>query len=292
MLLFAPGAGASAEVYENFITELVSRGYIVVATNTPFLNLVALPNGHIIKPVKQLDVDKFLQLQIQDLTYVLTQIKNTPNSNPVFAAMDTKRIGMFGHSIGGLSVATLAQEHSNWFQAIATLDMSVIPGGIAQKKFIIPCMHMVRADKLSQLPPGTIELGNYGYLVILSPNEQDLKYSDHMNFSDYSTIQYLPAAQLYTKHTGDGPLLGNGNGWEITDSINTYLVQFFNMFFKYHVNEKLLNCIALTNNTYMQCGSNIISTTSSSSNSGLLTALGITGVGIAAAASDAYLSSY
>jgi hypothetical protein len=43
-------------------------------------------------------------------------------------------------------------------------------------------------------------LGKIGYLVLLSPSEKDKHYSYHMNYSDYSTLQYMPAGQAATAY--------------------------------------------------------------------------------------------
>ena len=187
-------------------------------------------------------------------------------------------------------------------------------------------------------------------MVGISPNEQNTTYSQHMNFSDFSTLQYLPAYKAFFDHskeqqiaTGfnlklvsheptkkdiaafhkttyvlykqnnkwqfycinsqipaipiyfdinmvDGlsvalfalpnkpidqlsnpeiepikkivtslnstraTMLGTGNGWEITDSINTYLVQFFNTYLKGEENPAFKKCIPLHKDTYIKCG--------------------------------------
>lgn len=47
--------------------------------------------------------------------------------------------------------------------------------------------------------------------------------------------------------------MGEGNGWEITDAINTYLVKFFDTYLKNK--ENLFNkCIPLHKDTYIKCG--------------------------------------
>ena len=45
--------------------------------------------------------------------------------------------------------------------------------------------------------PIRYQLGKAGYSVVLSPSEKDKHYSYHMNFSDFSTLQYLPAYQAF-----------------------------------------------------------------------------------------------
>ena len=63
-------------------------------------------------------------------------------------------------------------------------------------QFNIPYMHIISAYWKSFFN-WTIRyhLGKNGYSVVLSPSEKDKHYSYHMNFSDWSTLQYLPAYQ-------------------------------------------------------------------------------------------------
>lgn len=62
-------------------------------------------------------------------------------------------------------------------------------------------------------------------------------------------------------HLGIGGFLGTGNGWEIANSINTYLLHFFNAFLKDHQDVALSKCASLTKNTFISCGSDVFSNT-------------------------------
>ena len=154
VLLFSPGFGCPSQEYENFITELVSRGYIVVGINTPFINLVALPNGHVVKPVDVENVenidryisDKLVPLQSQDLIYVYNKLHNRHSSNILFSSMDLTHVGLFGHSIGARTLADVAYAHPDWFQAIAPLDIGTGSTGDPLKKLknlTIPVMYQI-----------------------------------------------------------------------------------------------------------------------------------------------------
>ena len=363
VLLFSPGFGCPTELYENFITELVSQGYIVIGINTPFINLVALPNGHIVRAadfstIKNFDKvveTKFVPLQSQDLIYVYDKLHEAPQASNLFSNMDLKHIGVFGHSIGARALADVAHAHPSFFQAIAPLDIGFDNTGQSLKKFITPVMYQISSNRKQTSfinRPIIFELGNNGYLVGISPNEKNTTYSQHMNFTDFSSLQYLPAYKAFYDHlkTQDmaagfnlkliahnltkkdiaalhkttyvlskqaetwslfiydinpytpaiplyfdinridglpdalaalanhpigklteadiGPIkkiitslnssraafLGTGNGWEITDSINTYLVQFFNIYLKGEENPAFKKCIPLYKNTHIKCG--------------------------------------
>lgn len=95
----------------------------------------------------------------------------------------------------------------------------------------------------------------------MSPSEQDHDFSYHMNFSDFSTLQYLPAEQIalaYFKQQGMKSPLGAGNGWEITNTINIYLVQFFDTYLKGEINLAFKKCTVLSKDNYIKCGPGIV----------------------------------
>ncbi|MGQ3892348.1 alpha/beta hydrolase [Legionella sp. CNM-4043-24] len=356
VLFFIPGLGWPPELYENSISELVSHGYIVIGISSPFINLVELPNGHIIDPEKlppksPEEIEAALvPIQKNDLSYVYNAIQRQHNLNAVFVAMDLTRLGVFGHSMGGRVLADISHEHPTWFQAGATLDIGFDTTNNARNKFTFPFMHEISANRtlVSTGLPVTFELGNNGYLVVISPDEQNHTYSYHGNFADYSTLQYAPAfkkfltyakeqgikeafdvkimtheptSQELTKFTkktyilvnNDGewrgaiyvnkakqtdfdisiieglgrelndlsgmslekmstaelePVvkkiavlhtmlaapLGEGNGWEITEAVNTYLLGFFDTYLKEKTNPSFNECIPLYKNTYIKCG--------------------------------------
>jgi hypothetical protein len=357
VLLFSPGFGCPAQLYENTISEIVSHGYIVIGINSLFINAVELPNGHVVEPAHlknpaQME-SMIIPLLIKDLSNVLDQIHYFRNSSPIFNAMDLNHIGAFGHSIGGRVIADASHSHPNWFQAAATLDIGIDETENSLKPFAIPFMHEIGANRklISHKLPMVFNLGNNGYLVGLTPTEQNYQFSHHMNFSDFSTLQNLPVYQSFSAYvkkdaeekfsfilmsheptkqdrnnfspyvtfvlikkdnqwnlhiyqnkekiqTFDvkiiyglkqaidtlpnkppeklsdldiqpvrkillelnhsfADFLGDGNGMEITYSVNTYLLQFFNTYLKGEGNSALRNCVASSKNTYLKCGPGI-----------------------------------
>jgi len=269
VLLFSPGYSATSQHYENLITELVSQGYIVVAISSTFINPVELSNGHIVQFIPYNgttaaevleDIDKrFIPLQEADLSFVFNEIYILHNSNPIFSTMDLSHIGAFGHSLGGKTVADVAHAHPEWFQAAASLDLHPDTDGASVAPFKIPFMHEIAAAR--NVPSKwtgpskyihNFSLGENGYLVTLSPNEKDWDYSQHDDFSNTSTYQFMPVFQIvydWDKKQGN-PQVGNGNGWDRTHAINKYLVKFFDTYLKDQVEDGFVKCNALSINSY------------------------------------------
>jgi len=134
-------------------------------------------------------------------------------NNTVFSAMDLNHIGAFGHSIGARAVADIVHQYPSWFQAAATLDIAFYVNK-PLKSFSIPVMNVESAYWESFFPwPITYKLGNNEFLVTLSGSDKDQHYSYHLNYSDYSTLQYLPAYQASLNY--DKKIKGIGEVIEI-----------------------------------------------------------------------------
>lgn len=203
VLLFMSGLGGVTQLYENLLTQLVSHGYIVVGINSVFVNGdIALPNNRVVSMVDVQSWDVVTQKTIpileRDIAFVYKKIRDTPQ-DVVFKSMDLKRMGALGHSFGGRAIANVVNQHKKWFQALATLDMEVHMGSFEPTNPMImpPCMHIISAYWRSAFNWQDLHypLNKNGYLVTLSPSRNDKHYSYHMNFTDLSTLQYMPAYQ-------------------------------------------------------------------------------------------------
>lgn len=206
VILFISGSGGQIQFYENTITQLVSHGYIVVGINSVFINGdILLPNKTVARTVDTQNWDVVSKITIpvleQDVSFIYKKI-HEPTQDPVFKSMDLKHIGALGHSFGGRAIANVANQHERWFQALLTLDMEVHMGSYQPKNSMMPCMHIISAYWRSAFNwlPLQYHLGKNGYLVTLSPSADNKHYSYHINFTDLSTLQYLPAYQAAMKY--------------------------------------------------------------------------------------------
>lgn len=205
VVIFSPGFGVQTQLYENIITELVSHGFIVIGINSLFIDGdIELPDGHVVHTVVPNNNDeaaaRVIPVLEQDISFVYNKI-HIKSQDILFKSMDLKHIGALGHSIGGKSIANVVNQHPGWFQALITLDMASYKPNDSMMQFDIPHMHIISAYWKSWFNwPLRYQLGKTGYLVVLSPSEKDKHYSYHMNFSDYSTLQYMPASQAFNAY--------------------------------------------------------------------------------------------
>lgn len=199
VVLFSPGFGVQTQLYENIITELASHGFIVIGINSVFIDGdIELPDGHIVRTIlhnRSEAANKITPILEQDIAFVYKKIQANMQ-NKVFKSMDLNQIGALGHSIGGRAIANVVNQHKDWFQALITLDMASYKANDSLMQFKTPYMHIISAYWKSYFNwPLHYRLGKNGYLVTLSPSAKDQHYSYHLNYTDFSTLQYLPAYQ-------------------------------------------------------------------------------------------------
>jgi len=108
VLLFSPGLSVARQSYTALLTEMASRGYVVVSMSHPYDSPASqLADGNVVTvgdasgvggKVDQID------LRAVDSSFLLDQLqalaKSDPNS-PLVGHMDLERVGIFGHSFGG-----------------------------------------------------------------------------------------------------------------------------------------------------------------------------------------------
>lgn len=202
-IFFSPGLGWPIQVYENSINELVSHGYILVGINSPFVSGdIELLDHHIVKAAMPQSIEeiekKFISIQARDFAFCIGYFKKCKNLNPLYSNMDLEHIGAFGHSIGGRIIANFVHFAPYKLQAAATLDTAIDPSGKSITRFTIPFMHVISANRIFSSPfPVKFELGKDGYLVVISPSALNHDYSYHMNFTDFSTLQYHPIIKKF-----------------------------------------------------------------------------------------------
>jgi predicted dienelactone hydrolase len=115
VVLYQPGFGDVRELGTGLVSDLASRGYIVVAMDDTYEAAeVAFPGGRIVTPrPNQSHVD---MVRIADTRFVLDELARLASGrnpdaehrtlpNGLSGALDLKKIGMFGHSLGGATAA-------------------------------------------------------------------------------------------------------------------------------------------------------------------------------------------
>lgn len=131
LLLFEPGLDMTSLAYSAQLEDLASHGYVVVAVDhTPSAQFVVFPNGRVVlfdrkkwdvifeDRLKEGSKERAEWEKAQDeagaasLRAVLDDLTRAGDARPLLAGrIDQKRIGVFGHSFGGMAaLIALAQE--------------------------------------------------------------------------------------------------------------------------------------------------------------------------------------
>jgi hypothetical protein len=127
LLLFSHGWGNPTFLYTAELEDIVSHGYVVVAVDHPYdTTYTQFPDGQVVlfaqarfdaavaKPGGFSSyVKERVEVMAQDNRYALTQILQFAGTHsahvPFYGRIDERKIGAFGHSIGGLAVARTCQ---------------------------------------------------------------------------------------------------------------------------------------------------------------------------------------
>jgi hypothetical protein len=151
IILFSHGLDGTIEIYSSFIEELVSRGYVVLSMNHPYIaGVVEFPDGRSVYYqdfFSQTDpkyAEKAFQTIIDDAKYVLDYIEVLNAPEGMFnGRLDMEHIGMFGHSFGGASTSVCCAEDDR-------IDCGLTLDGVSNETFLPDCINkpffMMTAD--------------------------------------------------------------------------------------------------------------------------------------------------
>jgi dienelactone hydrolase len=135
IVLYQPGYGDVRELGTGLVSDLASRGYVVVTMDDTYeAEVVEFPGGRIVTPrPNQSHVDS---VRIADTRFVLDELRRLHSGfNPdaqqrplprgLGEALEPRKVGMFGHSLGGATAAKAMAADSR-IHAGLNLDGSIL----------------------------------------------------------------------------------------------------------------------------------------------------------------------
>lgn len=248
VVIFSPGFGNPPQFYSATLEDLASHGYIVVSLSHTYSTVVTLfPEDRTVKANEagsaigesDANTEKILNVWLGDVLYTLDWLRRTEMSavaSLLAGHLDLTRIGAFGHSFGGATVAEVAYQDS---RVLAAINMDGTMFGAVSREGLAKPFMMMRSE---MIPPTDEELAQGGMtreqfqqisdayeagqniaLQSATPGYRfQLAGSAHNSYStDYMLVagQYpdlLPASMV-------GTIPGN----RAVEIINTYVVSFF-----------------------------------------------------------------
>ena len=196
----------------------------------------------------------WMQLRMADMNFVIDELKaaaqkpgfdeswyfdgkgrNVPETaQTILGAVDTDKIGLMGHSLGGATAVTVGRR--NDVSAVVDLDgtmlgeeTGVVDGKLQynEEPYNTPLFNLI--SELHHESEGEAETADYSYVntVVLSHaangHETYIKNSAHMNFTDLPLFSPALSGFLGT---------GSVDAGECIDQVNALVLQFFDCYLK------------------------------------------------------------
>jgi dienelactone hydrolase len=112
VILLSPGGATNAEFYASFAEDLASLGFVIVGLNHPYdVAAVALQSGTVAiytrpNPPRPDYIETRVAGRVADARFALDRLAELNlGAGPLAGRLDLDRVGIMGHSLGGLAAA-------------------------------------------------------------------------------------------------------------------------------------------------------------------------------------------
>ncbi|HVY90523.1 MAG TPA: dienelactone hydrolase family protein [Hyphomonadaceae bacterium] len=231
VIVFQNGYGASRAFYTGLITQLASRGYVVLAVDNPYEAVVTqLADGSVVYTVEHFlendpDRTRFmkgrLDLRVEDIKFVLDQIARPDAVGPRLAGhLDLDHVAAIGHSAGG-AAAALAMDNDDRIKAAVNID-GTLYGGVSDRKIERPFL-LIDSDHSESGHSTGNEAGNRLLAAHFGGERQawEIKHANHFSFTD-AMLYFPPPARFAV-----GQLMGGARGPEETQHATVQMIDAF-----------------------------------------------------------------
>lgn len=153
VVIFSHGNGMNGAFYASILEEIASHGYIVFSIDHTYNALLTiLPDGRVVSsaetPAAGDQSDDDLAVRVADVGFVLDQLEHINSQHDLLQGLlDLSRIGLFGHSYGGATIAEACRVESTRCKSAIVLDMTLL-GEVAEVGLSQPIL-MLDAEVLS-----------------------------------------------------------------------------------------------------------------------------------------------
>ena len=224
MVIFEPGLGRASYDYSYIAEDLASHGYIVLSSTPTYIaDMVVFSKGDIAlassaaqlpENSDALTKDTLTKTELirdvyaGDIAYLLTQVErlNMTLGNAWVGRVDTSRIGVMGHSLGGAAAYHVCLTDN---RCKVALDIDGTLFGEQDSVNKVPFMFL-SSDTSNDTGAGVKQEDDYNQAILdkqVSPFYQvTIHGAEHFNFSDLALrsplIRYLGALGTIDRQTG------------------------------------------------------------------------------------------
>ncbi|RKN85403.1 alpha/beta hydrolase family protein [Paenibacillus ginsengarvi] len=161
VIIHAPAFGVERDMYWFHVSKLVARGFIVVTVGATYESVFTVfPEGAYVKQLKPLaeltsddsvEWERLLTIRADDIRYVLDLLPKLDETDELLRnRLDTQRIGLIGHSLGGAAVYRVIQRDSRP-KAAVLLDPSLHLFGTDRQPINTPVLLMRQQSSTYEL---------------------------------------------------------------------------------------------------------------------------------------------
>ncbi|KAG8873402.1 hypothetical protein FRB97_006742 [Tulasnella sp. 331] len=236
LIIFSPGLGISRLIYQTYTTALAAHGYVVVSVDHPYdADIVEYPDGRLVfaAPINDsstTDIARRVGIRIEDLQFVLNQVCGNGNLTQGIAVdCGVRKVGMFGHSLGGATTADM------------TIVDQRIAGGINLDGTFFPTQPGpdVSPDTpflvfASEGHNGTVDPTYGNWYKVAGGNAAPrvmitVKGAAHLSFSDFPVLVKLLNFPETALTADERAALGTIDGDRISEILQVYLKAAFDL---------------------------------------------------------------
>ncbi|MFJ6209471.1 alpha/beta hydrolase family protein [Lysinibacillus sp. NPDC092081] len=219
LLVFSHGAYGIKTSNRSTYTELASHGYVVVSIDHPYHSFYTRSEEGTIATIssdfrdefeKNMNkgvysneeryniIQKWMKLRTDDMNFVIDTIlkKSKNDNNSLYQHIDTEKIGVFGHSMGGAASVWLDRERND-ISAVVNIDAPFFSELVYKKEmndfvasskdFTTPLLNIYSDDVWGQLENNSIYIAN-------KLNNEHFKdaYTTHFKGAKHLSLTDLP----------------------------------------------------------------------------------------------------